>query len=99
MKMSSDSSSPHVRVEKAQIPIAWFVIVIVFAITSTVTVMGKLNAIENAIASQRVAIAQIQSGDADRWTATNQDRWIDKTRLKNPTLNLPDIEEIKGYSR
>lgn len=92
--MSSESKGPFLS-EKTGVPLVWLLAGVLSAVTGTSIVMGKLNAIENAIASQRLAMAQMESNASDRWTTSNMDRWIDKTRLRNQSLNLPDVMEIK----
>lgn len=69
--------------------------VVLSAIAITVIVMNKLNTIENTIAGTQSSLAVLEARAGDRWTATNMATWIDKTGRRNPTLNLPDVEEIK----
>jgi len=66
------------------------------AIMLTVLVMNKLNSIENSI---EVLHKDAISRSADRWTGTNMESWIDKTKARNPSLNLPSVVEIKTVSK
>ncbi len=62
------------------------------AVVLTVLVMGKLNSIENSIVElHKDAIAR----SADRWTGTNMESWIDKTKVRNPQLQLPGVAEVR----
>jgi hypothetical protein len=84
----SEESKPTLLSPSTYVPLT----VIASAIIVTALVMSKLNAIENSI-------AEIRATSTDRWTATNMESWIDKTRVRNPALVLPAVEEIKRPNR
>lgn len=88
--MSLDSKPSFIS-RSSYVPIT----VVISAIGITIMVMGKLNSIENSIAAAQSSIALIEARAIDRWTASNMATWIDRTGRRNPTLNLPDVEEIK----
>jgi hypothetical protein len=65
------------------------------AVGFTVLVMSKLNEIQTSILETRTQLALMDARVAGHWSAANMDSWIDKTKIRNPALSLPAVEEIK----
>lgn len=82
------AEKPAVINEKTLVPL----VAIGAAVVLTALVMTKLNQIENSI--QRLVDNDI-ARTSDRWTASNMESWVDKTKIRNPALNLPEVSEIK----
>lgn len=62
------------------------------AVLLTIMVMGKLNNIENRIADLD---RHYEEARRVQWTDSNMESWVDKTKIRNPGLTLPQVAEIK----
>lgn len=40
-------------------------------------------------------IAELRKNMGDRWTGTHQTVWASRLSLRNPTVNVPDVSEVK----